>query len=283
MSHLRVPAGAMVVVMQTRADDRGPLTARLIEWQRGDRGAGDRLFAGLSSALRPFVCSLVGGPTADADDLLQDVFVTFVTKAPAFEVTCGDSGLLAWFRLSLKRRWWAMAKRAGRQIAVGLEVDRLTDVNTDVDRRIETRQRLEALDRASADADRVAIRAGTREQVSRLVDHVAGVVLAGAPAVRSKGALAERFGWSPSQLWRIARRLESAVRPGRPAAERRPTRTTRPPRTEVRATVSPPAPVAEEAHPSNEPGRPVRRWHRSCVRRPSCVPSERYRTRNGPP
>lgn len=280
----------------------GPLSGLLAGWQGGDRRCGDRFFRRLQRTLRPQVAGLARDLGAvDGDDLLQDVFLTFAERLSAFDGGRGDRAIVAWFRTSLRRRGYRMATVAAREGSTGEApaVDP-SAAPLEAERRLTHRSRLDSLERVASDRRQFAVTGATRARVGDLLGRLSGVLLGDQQPAFSKGDLAARLGWTPSQMWRVARRLEAALSSSTPsAAEHTPPAEPAldaPPADQSNGRCHPAASVtchsespamavapAGVTHPPHEPGHVVRRRNRERMRRRSCVPSERYRIKRGPP
>ncbi len=202
--------------MLTDAPTTQPTLTELFQaWQAGSRRSGDRLFRALKGRLTGYARSLTRDDSAD--DLLHDVFLTFVEHADGFETSGGDGAIVAWFQLTLRRRHWAMSKRAGREIPVADATERAEvshqDAMAPVEDRIEAESRLATLRSAAAPRSRARFHRSTRTRIAVLVDHLESVLVGGAESVVSSGALAAKVGWTPFQLWQMSHRLEEAVAP----------------------------------------------------------------------
>lgn len=191
------------------------LTELFQAWQAGSRRSGDRFFRAVKGRLTGYARSLARDDSAE--DLLQDVFLTFVQHAEGFDTSGGDGAIVAWFQLTLRRRYWAMSKRAGREIPVADAEDRAEvaqhDAMAPVEERIEAASRVATLRVAAAPRSGARFHAATRTRIAALADHLEAVLVDGAECVVSSGALAAKVGWTPFQLWQMSHRLEEAVAP----------------------------------------------------------------------
>lgn len=197
---------------------RPTLTELFQAWQAGSRRSGDRFFRAVKGRLAGYAQALARDDSAE--DLLQDVFLTFVQHAEGFETSGGDGAIVAWFQTTLRRRHWAMSHRAGREIPVA-DVSERADVSqhdamAPVEDRMEASARLGTLRAAAAPRSGARFHHATRTCITALADHLEAVLIEGAQPVVSSGALAAKVGWTPFQLWQMSHRLEEAVAP-RPA------------------------------------------------------------------
>jgi DNA-directed RNA polymerase specialized sigma24 family protein len=199
------------IVPTTTTIASGPLTELFRAWQAGSRSAGDRFFRAVSGRLQRFARSV----SADSDDLLQDVFLTFVENSDGFDLSAGDGAIVNWFKVTLRRRHWATAKRAGHETpteAVELLAETgCTDAVDAVDRRLDATAQVEALRGAAVAVVPVRFHAASRARIARLADHIEAVFAGEAAPVESSGALAAIVGWTPFQLWQMSGRLELAL------------------------------------------------------------------------
>ncbi|MCB9730046.1 MAG: hypothetical protein H6744_10260 [Deltaproteobacteria bacterium] len=222
------------------------LTRLFLAWQAGSRPSGDRFFRGVTRRLQGY--ARAHARDIDADDLLQDVFLTFVEHADGFDVSGGDGAIVSWFKVTLQRRMWAMSKRMKRERpAAEPEMDASPAVEPCGDDAIEVVEaRLEAASRVATlrevSTDRTAIRfhRATTRRIAALADRLEAVLVEGAEPAETSGALAAQVGWSPFQLWQMSHRLEEALAP--PQARETPATES------VAAAADPECPPASGAH-----------------------------------
>ncbi|MGM0576504.1 MAG: hypothetical protein ACQEXJ_12315 [Myxococcota bacterium] len=249
------------------------MTTHLLRWREGDRAAGDRLFAALEARLRPWLLRTTRDlGVLDGDDVLQDVFLTFLHHAPDFDVSAGDAGLLGWFRTTLRRRWWSMSAGARRHVPVGDDLVAMADdeVGHAGEARAEAASRLRILEAVAADPERVRVSGRNRRKIAHFIEHVGAVVLGDSHAAGTTGEIGERVGWSPFQLWRMKGRLRDAVaQVAEPAVPAIPAET--PPRAVAVASAPAPAPEPRRTRPGPAADRPAL----------ATVPSARARRRPG--